>query len=49
MSDPYEFEENLARASTPPARVYTDPRFLEEEKAKIFSRDLERKSLRRLG
>ena len=38
MSDLYEFEHNLARASTPPARVYTDPRFLEEEKARIFSR-----------
>ncbi|HEX8748728.1 MAG TPA: aromatic ring-hydroxylating dioxygenase subunit alpha [Pyrinomonadaceae bacterium] len=38
MSDRYEFEQNLARASTPPSRVYTDPRFLADEKAKIFSR-----------
>ncbi|HYO92055.1 MAG TPA: SRPBCC family protein [Pyrinomonadaceae bacterium] len=38
MSDRYEFEENLARASTLPASRYTDPRFLEEEKAKVFSR-----------
>jgi choline monooxygenase len=38
MSDPYKFEENLARASTLPSRFYTDSVFLEEEKAKIFSR-----------
>ncbi|HEY0321601.1 MAG TPA: aromatic ring-hydroxylating dioxygenase subunit alpha [Pyrinomonadaceae bacterium] len=38
MSDEYRFEENLARAATLPARFYTDARFLEEEKAKIFSR-----------
>jgi choline monooxygenase len=36
--DPFRFEESLARAATLPSRYYTDPRFLEEEKAKIFSR-----------
>ncbi|MCA1556922.1 MAG: Rieske 2Fe-2S domain-containing protein [Acidobacteria bacterium] len=38
MSDPYRFEENLSKASTPPARWYTDAPFLEVEKARIFSR-----------
>lgn len=38
MSDPYRFEENLARAATLPSRFYTDARFLEEEKAKVFAR-----------
>lgn len=38
MSDPYSFEENLARASTLPSRYYTEACFLEEEKAKIFLR-----------
>ncbi len=36
--DDYRFEENLARAFTPPSDWYTDARFLEEEKARIFSR-----------
>lgn len=36
--DSYRFEEKLARASTVPSRWYTDPRVLEEEKARIFSR-----------
>jgi choline monooxygenase len=36
--DKYRFEENLSRASTPPSDWYTDPRALEREKAKIFSR-----------
>jgi len=38
MSDRYEFEPDLARAYTLPARLYTDPRALEEEKAGVFSR-----------
>lgn len=38
MSDPFIFEEELARAHTLPSRFYTDPRVLEEEKTKIFSR-----------
>lgn len=38
MSDPFIFEEELARASTLPSRFYLDASILEEEKAKIFSR-----------
>ncbi|HKS26870.1 MAG TPA: SRPBCC family protein [Pyrinomonadaceae bacterium] len=38
MSEPYRIEESLARARTLPAHLYTDPRFLEEEKARVFSR-----------
>jgi choline monooxygenase len=34
----YRFEETLARASTLPSVFYTEPRVLEEEKTKIFSR-----------
>jgi choline monooxygenase len=34
----YTFERNLARASTIPARWYTDPGFLEAERTRIFGR-----------
>ena len=34
----YRFEEDLTRASTPPSGWYTEPRVLQEEKTKIFSR-----------
>ncbi|OLE55640.1 MAG: (2Fe-2S)-binding protein [Acidobacteria bacterium 13_1_20CM_3_53_8] len=38
MSDEYSFEKRLAAASTIPARLYTDPEALEEEKRKVFGR-----------
>lgn len=37
-SSEFPFDPRLARARTPPSRWYTDPRVLEEEKEKVFSR-----------
>lgn len=36
--DPHVFDDCLAKAATPPSRWYTDPAFLEQEKAKVFAR-----------
>src|SRR3954465_15368008 len=35
---PYQFEERLAQASTPPNHWYTDPAILQQEKERVFGR-----------
>ena len=38
MAGPFPFDLNIENASTIPARLYTDPTFLELERERVFGR-----------